>query len=69
VWPLRLTVKGSPVFDASVSGQVDVLDYEMAQVVQRISFEQQGGAVTLALTQDGITAFHVTPQIVAEMSR
>ena len=69
VWPLRLTVRGCPVFDTSVSGEVDVLDTEMAGAVQRIEFAEQGAEVTLSLTQDGVNAFHVTPQLVAELSR
>jgi hypothetical protein len=69
VWPLRLTVKGCPVFDSSLSGEVDALDSELARTVQLIEFAEPGAPVTLWLTQDGVNAFHVTPQIVAELSR
>ncbi len=68
LWPTMIAIEGSPAIDQAVSGRVDILDSEMADVVQRVSFKQPGGPITLRLTQDGVNAFHVTPQAVAELS-
>jgi len=66
IWPVRLIVRGAPVIDPTVSGEVDLLDYEMADGPQHIAYAKQGEAITLCLSQDGVSAFHVTPQVVAE---
>jgi hypothetical protein len=66
LWPTRLRIKGSPAIDQAVLGEVDVLDAELAACTQRIEYGRRGAPVTLVLTQDGINAFHVTPQAVAE---
>jgi len=66
LWPTRIRIKGSPAIDQAVLGEVDVLDAELAASTQHIAFTRRGGAVTLSLTQDGVNAFHVTPQAVAE---
>jgi hypothetical protein len=66
LWPTRIRIKGSPAIDQAVLGEVDVLDREMADCTQTISFSKHGAAVTLRLTQDGVNAFHVTPQAVLE---
>jgi hypothetical protein len=68
IWPTAITVTGAPAIDPSLSGSVDILNCEMAGEIQRIAFTEPGAAVTLRLTQDGITAFHVTPELVAERS-
>lgn len=68
LWPTRIRIKGSPAIDQAVLGEVDVLDREMADCTQTISFSKHGAAVTLRLTQDGVNAFHVTPQAVLEAS-
>jgi hypothetical protein len=67
-WPTRIVIKGSPAIDPSVSGEIDILDGELADSVQRLTFAKPGAPVTLSLTQDGLGEFHVTPQIVAELS-
>jgi len=68
LWPIWIKIQGSPAIDQAVSGEVDILNYEMADGVQEIAFTKQGAPITLSLTQDGVTAFHVTPQAVAELS-
>lgn len=68
VWPTRIAVIGAPAIDRSLSGEVDILDCEMAGGFQHIAFTEPGAAVTLKLTQDGVNAFHVTPQLLAELS-
>ncbi len=68
LWPTRIRVKGAPAIDPSVIGEVDVLDHEMAACNQRIALTRRGAPVTLRLTQDGVNAFHVTPQAVLEAS-
>lgn len=68
MWPTRILVKGAPEIDPLLSGEVDILDCEMAGSLQHIAFEEPGAVVTLRLTQDGVNAFHVTPQLVAERS-
>lgn len=68
IWPTQIIVKGAPEIDPTLSGEVDILNVEMAGEHQCIVFEEPGSPVTLSLTQDGVTAFHVTPQLVAEMS-
>jgi len=59
VWPIKLVIKGAPSFDPSVTGEVSV---------QRLGFARPGAPITLALTPDGVGAFHVTPQAVAEQA-
>jgi hypothetical protein len=66
VWPTRIVINGSPSIDQAVSGEVDVLDSELAGVVQHIRYTRAGAPIALSLTQDGVNAFHVTPQAVAE---
>ncbi|HSS03040.1 MAG TPA: hypothetical protein VLM79_38525 [Kofleriaceae bacterium] len=68
LWPTRIRIKGSPAIDQAVLGEVDVLDREMADCTQTILFSKSGAVVTLRLTQDGVNAFHVTPQAVLEAS-
>lgn len=68
VWPTRIIIKGAPEIDPTISGEVDILDSELAGDHQRIAFPAPGEPVSLLLTQDGITAFHVTPQLVAELA-
>jgi hypothetical protein len=66
LWPTRIRIKGSPAIDQAVLGEVDVLDAELAACTQHIAFSRRGAQVTLLLTQDGVNAFHVTPQAAAE---
>jgi hypothetical protein len=66
LWPTRIRIKGSPAIDQAVLGEVDVLDAELAACTQRIAYSRRGAPVTLVLTQDGVNAFHVTPQAAAE---
>jgi hypothetical protein len=66
VWPVRLVVRGAPTIDLAVSGEVDLLDHEMADGPQRIEYARPGEPIKLSLSQDGFSAFHVTAQVVAE---
>jgi hypothetical protein len=68
LWPTRIVVKGAPALDPALAGEVDILDPELARAPQRIAFAEAGAEVTLWLTQDGLSAFHVTPQLVAEVA-
>lgn len=68
VWPTRIIVHGSPEIDRAVSGEVDVLNTELAGEVQVLAFTRPGALIALSLTQDGVNAFHVTPQAVAEIA-
>lgn len=69
VWPIKILITGSPAIDRTVSGEIDILDSELADSVQRIAFAKPGLPIALALTQDGVDDFHVTPQVVAEQSQ
>jgi hypothetical protein len=68
MWPIWIKVKGSPMIDMSVSGEIDILDNQMADSAQHIEVTKPGAPITISVTQDGCNAFHVTPQIVAELS-
>ena len=67
IWPTRIVIKGSPSIDQAVSGEVDILDAELAAPMQHIRYARSGAPIALSLTQDGVNAFHVTPQAVAEL--
>lgn len=69
VWPVAIKIKGSPLIDPTVSGELDLLDSQMIEGPQHIELAKGGVPITLTVTQDGCNAFHVTPQIVAELSR
>jgi hypothetical protein len=62
VWPTQLVVTGSPAHDLAVTGEVDLLDARSAGFLQHLAFDKRGQAVTLSLTLDGVSAFHVEPQ-------
>jgi len=64
-WPVRIVVQGAPAFDPTVPGEVDLLDVELAAEIQRLAFTTRGQGIRLALTQDGLGAFHVTPEVAA----
>lgn len=68
VWPIKISIEGSPAIDREVVGEVDILESEMADSVQHLAFAKQGSPIALVLTQDGVDAFHVTPQAIAEQS-
>lgn len=68
VWPVQIKIKGQPAIDLAVSGEVDVLDVAMAERTQELAYLRPGAPIKLALSQDGVGAFHVTPQVVAERS-
>ena len=68
IWPVRIRVTGAPVIDPSVTGEVDLLSIEMADRLQAFAYAKPGAPVKLVLSQDGVNAFHVTPQLVAELS-
>ncbi len=68
VWPIKILIAGSPAIDQTVSGEVDILDSELADSVQQFAFAKQGAPIALLLTPDGVDAFHVTPEAVAEQS-
>ncbi|HEX4422076.1 MAG TPA: hypothetical protein VH165_29390 [Kofleriaceae bacterium] len=62
VWPTRMIVRGRPAADLSVAGEVDLLDSELAGQIQHVAFARRDAPVTLTLTLDGVSAFHVEPQ-------
>jgi hypothetical protein len=68
VWPIKIVVQGSPAIDQAVVGEVDLLDSEMADSMQRLAFAKHGSPIALMLTPDGVDAFHVTPEAIAEQS-
>ena len=68
VWPIQIVVQGSPAIDRGVEGEVDLLNSELANSMQRLAFAKHGAPIALMLTPDGVDAFHVTPQAVAEWS-
>jgi hypothetical protein len=68
IWPISIKIKGCPAFDLAVSGEVDLLNLEMAEGEQELTYAKPGSPVKLALTQVGVAAFHVTPQVVAELT-
>jgi hypothetical protein len=61
LWPTQIIVHGSAAADPTSSGEVDLLDCELAGHAQHIHFIQRGSAISLVLTQDGFGAFHVVP--------
>jgi hypothetical protein len=61
LWPTQIWVRGSAKADPSSSGEIDLLDAELASHTQHIQFTQRGTAISLVLTQDGFGAFHVIP--------
>ncbi|HET7500324.1 MAG TPA: hypothetical protein VFK02_04950 [Kofleriaceae bacterium] len=65
VWPVQIAIQGAPSIDPTTAGALDLLDGELAGSMQRLVFAKQGAPIVLALTQDGIDQFHVTPQAVA----
>jgi hypothetical protein len=68
LWPIAIRVKGSPAFDLAVSGEADLLNVEMAEGPQEITYAKPRAPIKIALTQLGVAAFHVTPQAVAELT-
>ncbi len=68
-WPTRIVVQGAPVVEPAVSGEVDILDLELAGEEQRLELSARGVPITLSLSQDGVNAFHVTPELVVERMR
>jgi hypothetical protein len=68
IWPISIKIKGCPAFDLAVSGEVDLLNIEMAEGEQVVNYAKPGASIKLALTQLGVAAFHVTPQAVAELT-
>jgi hypothetical protein len=68
-WPTRIVVRGAPAIDPTVAGEVDLLNSELSDSAQHLVYAKHGAPITLSLTQDGFTAFHVTPQAVAEHMR
>jgi hypothetical protein len=68
IWPISITIKGRPAIDLAVSGEVDVLNIEMAEGEQELKYAKPGSPIKLVLTQIGVAAFHVTPQAVAELT-
>ncbi len=68
LWPISIKIKGSPAIDLAVSGEVDLLNIELAEGEQEIKYAKPGAPIKVALTQVGVAAFHVTPQAVAELT-
>lgn len=67
IWPVAFRVRGAPSIDLAVSGTVDLLDHQVADVTQAIAYAKPGQPIHLVLTQAGVNAFHLTPQVVAEL--
>lgn len=65
LWPTELIVAGAPVIEPTLAGEVDLLNCELAAVVQHLAFARHGDPVALSLTQDGFSAFHVVPGMAA----
>jgi hypothetical protein len=68
LWPISIKIKGYPAIDLAVSGEVDLLDIEMADGEQELQYTRPGSPIKVALTQTGVAAFHVTPQAVVELT-
>jgi hypothetical protein len=69
IWPISIVVKGNPAIDQAVSGEVDLLNDDLADGVQELEYRSPGAGVRVTLTQAGVNAFHLTPQVVAELSQ
>ena len=61
VWPTQIVVTGSAKSAPMISGDVDLLDGNLAAHAQHIEFAQRGTPISLVLTQNGFGAFHVVP--------
>ncbi len=61
VWPTKIVVTGSAKSAPAISGDVDLLDGNLAAHAQHIEFAQRGTPISLVLTQNGFGAFHVVP--------
>jgi len=61
LWPTEIVVTGCARSAPMLSGQVDLLDGELAGHDQHIRFDRRGGEISLVLTQDGFGEFHVVP--------
>lgn len=61
VWPTEIVVAGCARSAPMLSGQVDLLDGELAGHGQHIRFDRRGAEISLVLTQDGFGEFHVVP--------
>jgi hypothetical protein len=61
VWPTQIVVAGSAQSAPAISGEVDLLDGNLAGHTQHIHFARQGTPISLVLTQNGFGAFHVVP--------
>lgn len=61
LWPTRIVVTGCAKSAPLTPGHVDLLDGELADVAQRLTFHKPVGELSLVLTQDGFGAFHVIP--------
>jgi hypothetical protein len=68
LWPISIKIKGSPAIDLAVSGEVDLLNIEMAEGEQELKYTKPGSPIKVTLTQLGVAAFHLTPQAVAELT-
>lgn len=61
LWPTEIVVTGCAKSAPMLSGQVDLLDGELAGHGQHIRFDRRGAEISLVLTQDGFGEFHVVP--------
>jgi hypothetical protein len=61
LWPTEIVVTGCAKSAPMLSGQVDLLDGELAGHGQHIRFDRRGSEISLVLTQDGFGEFHVVP--------
>jgi hypothetical protein len=61
LWPTQVIVHGSARSAPAISGEVDLLDGNLAAHGQHIQFARRGTPISLVLTQNGFGAFHVIP--------
>jgi len=61
VWPTQIVVSGTAQSAPTISGEVDLLDGNLAAHAQHIHFARRGTPISLILTQNGFGAFHVVP--------
>ncbi|HEU4735047.1 MAG TPA: hypothetical protein VFT22_44455 [Kofleriaceae bacterium] len=67
-WPVEIWIEGVPSINRSLSGKVNLLDGEKADGIQRITYASHGEPIAIGLTGDGISQFHVTPQVLEATS-
>lgn len=64
MWPTSIVVRGAPTSQPDAPGRADILERELAAPVQRLQFNRVSPVVSLELTQDGFSRFHVVSDLV-----